>query len=219
MFAAAGWQVLTVKYGRKLDELFDLPGGKALRARIDAMTNPEYQRLLRCRADELRAPPVRRRRRYFAHGRRGRRQHAHRRAAQSRWSRPREARCGFRRDRRLPPDGDLRLHDQGLLTAHRGPPAEPLSSAKRRADARAGRTPRCRSGRALGVVRADERHGRADARDAGRTPSPGRNSADSSFPLSPPTSGIRHRASSPLRRPSDGRCSTSLARRRRRPAM
>jgi pyruvate dehydrogenase E1 component len=47
MFAAAGWQVLTVKYGARLEELFRLPGGAALRDRIDRMTNPEYQRLLR----------------------------------------------------------------------------------------------------------------------------------------------------------------------------
>ncbi|MGH3239799.1 MAG: pyruvate dehydrogenase, partial [Spirillospora sp.] len=54
MFAAAGWQVLTLKYGRLLTDLFDRPGGADLRARIDAMPNPEYQRLLRCDADELR---------------------------------------------------------------------------------------------------------------------------------------------------------------------
>ncbi|MHA6624872.1 transketolase-like TK C-terminal-containing protein [Pseudonocardia sichuanensis] len=54
MFAAAGWQVLTVKYGRVLQELFERPGGDALRRRIDEMTNPEYQRLLRCRPDQLR---------------------------------------------------------------------------------------------------------------------------------------------------------------------
>ncbi|MFG3438742.1 pyruvate dehydrogenase [Nonomuraea sp. NPDC047897] len=54
MFAAAGWQVLTVKYGSRLEELFSRPGGAALRARIDAMPNPEYQRVLRCDAAELR---------------------------------------------------------------------------------------------------------------------------------------------------------------------
>ncbi|WNM31667.1 pyruvate dehydrogenase [Streptomyces sp. Li-HN-5-11] len=54
MFAAAGWQVVTCKYGRLLEELFSRPGGAALRRRIDAMTNPEYQRLLRCDADDLR---------------------------------------------------------------------------------------------------------------------------------------------------------------------
>ncbi|MGW3952479.1 transketolase-like TK C-terminal-containing protein [Streptomyces sp. NPDC004752] len=54
MFAAAGWQVISLKYGHLLQELFIRPGGEALRARIDAMGNPEYQRLLRCSADELR---------------------------------------------------------------------------------------------------------------------------------------------------------------------
>ncbi|ROS38666.1 transketolase-like TK C-terminal-containing protein [Amycolatopsis thermoflava] len=54
MFAAAGWQVIVLKYGRLLEELFTRPGGTELRQRIDAMTNPEYQRLLRCDAAELR---------------------------------------------------------------------------------------------------------------------------------------------------------------------
>jgi len=54
MFAAAGWQVLTVKYGRLLEELFARPGGERLRDRIDDMTNPEYQRMLRRTAAELR---------------------------------------------------------------------------------------------------------------------------------------------------------------------
>jgi pyruvate dehydrogenase E1 component len=55
MFTAAGWQVLTVKYGRLLEELFARPGGAALRERIDAMSNPEYQRMLRRSAEEVRA--------------------------------------------------------------------------------------------------------------------------------------------------------------------
>jgi pyruvate dehydrogenase E1 component len=54
MFAAAGWQVLNVKYGQALEGLFARPGGQALRERIDAMPNPEYQRLLRCAPGELR---------------------------------------------------------------------------------------------------------------------------------------------------------------------
>jgi pyruvate dehydrogenase E1 component len=54
MFTAAGWQVITLKYGRLLDELFARSGGEALRQRIDAMPNPEYQRLLRCDPAELR---------------------------------------------------------------------------------------------------------------------------------------------------------------------
>jgi pyruvate dehydrogenase E1 component len=54
MFAAAGWQVLTIKYGHLLQELFVRPGGDALRTRIDEMSNPEYQRLLRCTDAQLR---------------------------------------------------------------------------------------------------------------------------------------------------------------------
>ncbi|MGZ4619425.1 MAG: transketolase-like TK C-terminal-containing protein [Frankiaceae bacterium] len=54
MFAAAGWQVLTVKYGRLLENLFARPGGQALRGRLDEMSNPEYQRLLRRPPDQVR---------------------------------------------------------------------------------------------------------------------------------------------------------------------
>ncbi|HEX6021222.1 MAG TPA: pyruvate dehydrogenase, partial [Solirubrobacter sp.] len=54
MFAAAGWQTITVKYGRRLRELFTRDGGEALRARIDDMPNEEYQRLLRSEATEVR---------------------------------------------------------------------------------------------------------------------------------------------------------------------
>src|ERR671939_147816 len=54
MFTAAGWQVLTVKYGRILEELFARPGGAALRDRIDQMSNPEYQRLLRRTPEQIR---------------------------------------------------------------------------------------------------------------------------------------------------------------------
>ncbi len=54
MFAAAGWQVITLKYGSFLTALFDRPGGEHLKQRIDEMSNPEYQRLLRCSAAELR---------------------------------------------------------------------------------------------------------------------------------------------------------------------
>ncbi|MEU6572648.1 pyruvate dehydrogenase [Streptomyces sp. NPDC046805] len=54
MFDAAGWQVLTLKYGRLLRELFTRPGGEALRVRLDSMDNAEYQRLLRCDSGQLR---------------------------------------------------------------------------------------------------------------------------------------------------------------------
>lgn len=54
MFSAAGWQVINVKFGAQLESLFDHSGGTALRTRILEMPNPEYQRLLRCSAEELR---------------------------------------------------------------------------------------------------------------------------------------------------------------------
>lgn len=54
LFAAAGWQVIPVRFGRLLEKLFALVGGDALRRRIVDMSNPEYQRLLRCTASELR---------------------------------------------------------------------------------------------------------------------------------------------------------------------
>jgi pyruvate dehydrogenase E1 component len=54
MFEAAGWQVITVKYGQRLTALYERDGGEALRARIDSMTNEEYQRMLRSSPTELR---------------------------------------------------------------------------------------------------------------------------------------------------------------------
>lgn len=54
MFEAAGWQVITVKFGALLERIFGGPGGDLLRERIIEMPNAEYQRLLRCDATELR---------------------------------------------------------------------------------------------------------------------------------------------------------------------
>lgn len=54
LFEAAGWQVITVRFGQLLESLMAKPGGDALRRRILDMQNPEYQRLLRCTAEELR---------------------------------------------------------------------------------------------------------------------------------------------------------------------
>src|SRR5438067_690846 len=54
MFEAAGWHPIVVKYGRRLQALFERDGGPALRRRIDAMPNEEYQRLLRATPSELR---------------------------------------------------------------------------------------------------------------------------------------------------------------------
>lgn len=54
MFRAAGWHTQTVKYGRFLRDLFTRDGGDALRHRMDSMTNPEYQHLLRTPTPVLR---------------------------------------------------------------------------------------------------------------------------------------------------------------------
>jgi len=54
MFEAAGWQVIPVRFGSLLEGIFKRHGGDALRERIVEMLNPEYQRLLRCSAVELR---------------------------------------------------------------------------------------------------------------------------------------------------------------------
>lgn len=54
-FVAAGWQVLEAKYGRRLQERFEMDGGGALRDSIDGMTNEEYQATIRMRGEEARA--------------------------------------------------------------------------------------------------------------------------------------------------------------------
>ena len=54
MFEAAGWQTISVKYGSRLEALFERAGGSELRTRIDEMPNEEYQRLLRAQPAELR---------------------------------------------------------------------------------------------------------------------------------------------------------------------
>lgn len=54
LFDAAGWQVITVRFGQLLENIMARPNGDALRRRIIEMSNPEYQRLLRCEATELR---------------------------------------------------------------------------------------------------------------------------------------------------------------------
>ena len=47
LFAAAGWHVLEAKYGTRLGTLMQGEHGDALRRRIDAMPNEEYQALVR----------------------------------------------------------------------------------------------------------------------------------------------------------------------------
>ncbi len=53
MFAAAGWEVTTLKWGRTISELFARPGGDELRTRLEAMPNEEYQRILRVQPGEI----------------------------------------------------------------------------------------------------------------------------------------------------------------------
>ncbi|MFD4327334.1 transketolase C-terminal domain-containing protein [Nocardioides sp. NPDC058538] len=53
MFAAAGWQVVVLKWGRLISRLFQRPGGQALRARLEAMPNEEYQRMLRADSSQI----------------------------------------------------------------------------------------------------------------------------------------------------------------------
>jgi pyruvate dehydrogenase E1 component len=53
MFEAAGWEVITLKWGRTISHLFDLPGGSELRRRLEEMPNEEYQRMLRAGSDEV----------------------------------------------------------------------------------------------------------------------------------------------------------------------
>lgn len=55
MFEAAGWQVLTLKWGKLMEGLFSRPGGEALRRRMESMSNAEYQRTLRREPADLRA--------------------------------------------------------------------------------------------------------------------------------------------------------------------
>ena len=47
MFEANGWNVIDAKYGKKLEDVFDMPNGHLMREAIDDMPNELYQRLLR----------------------------------------------------------------------------------------------------------------------------------------------------------------------------
>ncbi len=53
-FLASGWQVIEVKYGRRLQAKFKEPFGDDLRAWIDAMPNEQYQSLFALRGEDLR---------------------------------------------------------------------------------------------------------------------------------------------------------------------
>src|SRR5215210_1382112 len=54
LFRESGWHVIECKYGRRLKAAFERPNGEALRQRIDEMSNPEYQSLIRCTGEEAR---------------------------------------------------------------------------------------------------------------------------------------------------------------------
>ncbi len=54
LFHAAGWNVIEAKYGDRLQEVYERPGGGALRQRIDDMSNEEYQALIRLDGPALR---------------------------------------------------------------------------------------------------------------------------------------------------------------------
>ncbi|MCC6178762.1 MAG: pyruvate dehydrogenase [Chloroflexi bacterium] len=54
LFRSSGWQVIECKYGRRLKAAFARPHGEALRQRIDEMSNPEYQSLIRASGEEAR---------------------------------------------------------------------------------------------------------------------------------------------------------------------
>jgi pyruvate dehydrogenase E1 component len=53
-FEAAGWHVVEVKYGARLQAAFQRPGGAALRGWLDAMPNEHYQSLFGLAGDALR---------------------------------------------------------------------------------------------------------------------------------------------------------------------
>lgn len=54
MFAANGWRVHDVKYGRQLQRAFNEPNGELLRHCLDELSNTAYQRLLRLPGPALR---------------------------------------------------------------------------------------------------------------------------------------------------------------------
>ncbi len=137
MFAAAGWQVLTVKWGRLISGLFEREGGQELRARLETMPNEEYQRMLRVRPAEIADRIV------GAHG-------SDQLRALLAGIDPAELAAAirdlgghdlgllvdtFRGDRLAPPHDRLRVHDQGSRAADRGSPQQSLRAADRRPDA------------------------------------------------------------------------------------
>ncbi len=154
MFTAAGWQVLTLKWGRFISEIFEHPGGRELRRRLEEMPNEEYQRMLRVPAEEIAA-------RIIADQDSAELQAAidaltvdqtgdrHPRSGRPR---PRPAYRHLRRGRRASAHRGLRLYRQGPWPCHRGPPQQPLCAAHRGPAARPGRGFRCLARRSVGDV-------------------------------------------------------------------
>ena len=141
-FETVGWQVIELKYGRRLREAFAREGGDVLRQRIDEMPNEQYQSLFAASDEVVRETLLDTLGAGAAHaaGRparplRGRAAHL---VSRSRRSRPRRrarrVRGGAGRAR--PADGRLRVHDQGLRPRDRRAAAEPLGAPERRADRR-----------------------------------------------------------------------------------
>ena len=135
MFDAAGWQVLTVKYGRLLRGAVR-PGPAGRRCGAGSTRCPTRSTSGCCAAPRPScasgSPATTREVRALIAELDD--DDAARRDPQPRRARPRRARRRLRRDRRHPAHGDLRVHGQGLRPGERGSPAEPLLAADRRAD-------------------------------------------------------------------------------------
>ncbi|HBH04183.1 MAG TPA: pyruvate dehydrogenase [Candidatus Rokubacteria bacterium] len=58
LFEACGLHVIDLRWGRRLRAMFGRPGGARLRRRLEALSNAEYQRLLRLPAAEVRKAVV-----------------------------------------------------------------------------------------------------------------------------------------------------------------
>jgi pyruvate dehydrogenase E1 component len=54
LFAASGWRVHELRWGRRIQTVFRRPGGEALARRLESMRTVEYQRLLRLPAGAVR---------------------------------------------------------------------------------------------------------------------------------------------------------------------
>ena len=168
MFRAGGWRVDELRWGRRLQACFARPGGERLRARLEGISNVEYQRLLRQPAGALRKALV-------ADAAGGIDAALDRLLADV----TDEALAGLvadvgghdlaldpervrgRRPRARSPLGDPGPHDQGVGLAVRRRSAQPHHGHERGADRGAARGARRRPWRGMGGVRAGYAGGRA----------------------------------------------------------